>query len=148
MSRRGKINIGVGLGVVAVFATVFGVHVYGVWSRTQSFETFEGKDWLMAGLGVLVLLIPWGMWRSQKRECELLENGEIAMASVTRQWNDDKSNSSVGYEFQDFKGQTHQAVCFDYTQKLYSGMSVLVFYDQDNPKRNIAYCSTQHEVIA
>jgi hypothetical protein len=26
-------------------------------------------------------------------------------------------------------------------------MTVPVFYDQDNPKRQVAYCSTLHEIV-
>ncbi|HUJ30263.1 MAG TPA: DUF3592 domain-containing protein [Candidatus Acidoferrum sp.] len=147
MAKRGQFSIAIGLIVVLVFATVIGLHLYSVWARTLSFETFTRKDWLTMGLAALILLIPFGMWRSQKRECDLLENGEIAMARVTRQWSSDRNSSSISYEFKDFQGQTHQAIGFDYTKNLCQGMTVPVFYDRDNPKRQIAYCSTLHEIV-
>jgi hypothetical protein len=53
----------------------------------------------------------------------------------------------VEYEFSDYQGQTRKGLGFDYTEKLYEGMSVAVFYDRDNPKRQIAYCSTMHEIV-
>ena len=60
---------------------------------------------------------------------------------------DNKNNSSVEYEFTDFLGSSHRGSCFDRTNQLFSGSSLVIFYDRDNPKRQIAYCSTLHEVI-
>jgi hypothetical protein len=146
MAKRGLFNIAIGVIVVLIFATILGVHLYGVWARTLSLATFGPKDWLVAGLAALILLIPYRMWRAQVRECDLLENGEIAMAQVTRQWFQ-KNNSLIAYEFKDFLGQAHQGLGFDYTRKLYKDMAVPVFYDGNNAKRQVAYCSTLHEVV-
>ena len=71
--------------------------------------------------------MPVGLWRSQVRECDLLENGEMAMGKIARQWKDDKNNSSVEYEFSDYQGQTHKGMGFDYTGKLFEGMSCAGF---------------------
>lgn len=100
----------------------------------------------MAAGFILVLLLPVGMWRSQVRECDLLENGEVAMGKIVRRWTGDKTNTSVQYEFSDYQGQTHAGGGYDYTGKLYEGMSVPVFYDRENPKRQIAYCATMHVI--
>jgi hypothetical protein len=147
MAKRGKFSLAVTALVVVIFGTILGTHLYTVWARTFSFATFETKDWAMAAGFILLLLLPLGMWRSQVRECDLLENGEVAMGKIVRRWNDDKNNASVQYEFSDYQGQTHKGLGFDYTEKLYEGMSVPVFYDRDNPKRQIAYCSTMHEIV-
>lgn len=147
MAKRGKFSLAVAALAVLIFGTVLGAHLYTVWARTLSFATFETKDWAMAAGFILLLLLPVGMWRSQVRECDLLENGEVAMGKIVRRWNDDKNNASVEYEFSDYQGQTHKGLGFDYTEKLYEGMSVPVFYDRDNPKRQIAYCSTMHEIV-
>ena len=147
MATRGKFSFGVAALVVVAFGTVLGVHLYGEWARTLSFATFQTKDWGLAAGFIVLLLLPLGMWRSQVRECDLLENGEIAMGKILRHWKDDKNNSSVEYEFSDTQGQTHKGMGFDYTGKLFEGMSVPVFYDRDNPKRQIAYCSTYHEIV-
>jgi hypothetical protein len=147
MAKRGKLSLAVTVLVVVTFGTVLGAHLYGEWARTLSFATFQTKDWAMAAGFILLLLLPVGMWRSQVRECDLLENGEVAMGKIVRRWNDDKNNASVEYEFSDYQGQTRKGLGFDYTEKLYEGMSVPVFYDRDNPKRQIAYCSTMHEIV-
>ena len=147
MATRGKLSVTMTALVVATFGTALAVHLYGEWARTLSFATFHGKDWGMAAGFIFLLLLPVGMWRSQVRECDLLENGEVAMGKIVRQWKDDKNNSSVEYEFSDYQGQTHKGMGFDYSGKLYNGMSVPVFYDRENPKRQIAYCATMHEIV-
>jgi hypothetical protein len=63
------------------------------------------------------------------------------------QWNDDNKGSSIEYEFSDYQGQTHRGLGSDRTEKLYEDMTVPVFYDRDNPKRQIAYCATLHEIL-
>ena len=147
MATRGKFSLAIAALVVMTFGTVLAVHLYGEWAHTLSFATFQTKDWGAAAGFILLLLLPVGIWRSQVRECELLENGEVALGKIVRQWKDDKNNSSVAYEFSDAQGQTRKGMGFDYTGKLYEGMSVPVFYDRENPKRQIAYCATMHEIV-
>lgn len=146
VSTRGKISLFVGLIVVTVFGSFVGKGLYATWARTQSFAGFGSKDWLLVGLAVLLLLIPYGIWRGQVRECDLLENGEVAMARITGQWLN-RDDYSIQYEFTDFMGQSHQGMCSDNTQKLQQGMSVPVFYDRNNPNRQIAYCATLHDIV-
>ena len=147
MAKRGKIGFTAAALGVALFAMVPGAHLYSVWVRTQSFTAFQTKDWVVAAAFILLLLLPVGMWRSQVRECDLLENGEVALGKIVRRWTDPRNNPSVEYEFSDTQGQTHQGSSLDYSRKLYEGMSVPVFYDRDNPKRQIAYCATMHEIV-
>lgn len=146
MAKRGKINTLVGWAVTLSFGATFGTYVYGVWARMHSFATFGPKDWLMLGLTALIPLIPYGMWRSQARERDLLENGGIAMGRVTNQWLDE-GNSLIQYEFKDFRGQSYRGSGYDHTKKLYKDMAVPVFYDMNNPKHRVAYCSALHEVV-
>ena len=147
MSTRGLVNLSVALVAVLGFAAMFGVHVYTVWERKHSIGVFSLGDWVVTAIVALLLLLPFGMWRSQVRECDLLENGEVALATVVGEWRGDKDSSSIEYEFKDFRGETCRASGFDYTQKLFEGMRVAVFYDRDNSKRQIPACATYHEVI-
>ncbi|MGB0035397.1 MAG: hypothetical protein WBP79_07990 [Candidatus Acidiferrales bacterium] len=147
MASRGKFAIAVVSLVVVGFLFSIGAHLHVTWVRTQSFANFHGPEWGLTGFCAFLALIPFAMWRSQVREKDLLENGEIALGRVTRQWGGKDSNN-VEYEFKDYQGQTHKALSFDYTKKLFEGMAVAVFYDRDNPKRQIASCATYHEVVA
>jgi hypothetical protein len=147
LSARGRFGLPVALLAVLGFAAIFGLHLYTIWVRKHSFAVFTAGDWVIAAIVALLLFLPYGMWRSQVRECDLLENGEVALATVVRQWKGDKSQSSVEYEFKDFQGETRKGISFDNTEKLFEGMRVAVFYDRDNPQRQIAACATYHEVV-
>lgn len=132
---------------LAPIVAVIAINLYQDWARTSSLAGMGRRDLIMAAAAGGVFMLAAGIWRSQMRECDLLEHGEVVMGCVVRQWSDQKQGSSVEYEFTDFLGQTHRAVGFDRTMRLYSGMPVPVFYDRDNPKRQIAYCAALHEVI-
>lgn len=147
MSTRGRVSLSVALLGVMGFAAIFGLDLYTIWTRRHSFALFTPGDWVIAAIAALLLLLPYGMWRSQVRECDLLENGEAALATVVRQWKGGKGSSSIEYEFKDFQGETRTGLGFDYTEKLFEGMPVAVFYDRDNPKRQIPACATYHEVV-
>ncbi|HYL69303.1 MAG TPA: hypothetical protein VEX69_09055 [Candidatus Limnocylindria bacterium] len=147
MSSGGKFGIVAALLMSVGFAAVIGMQLYTKWALRQSFAKFQSGDWFMGAFGALLLLLPYGIWRGQNTECDLLENGEVALAKVTRQWTGDKNSSSIECEFKDFSGQVHKVIATDNTRKLYESMSVPVFYDRDNPKRQVAYCSTLHEVV-
>jgi hypothetical protein len=147
MSTRGRVSMSVALLAVLGFAAMFGAHLYTEWARRLSFAAFTPGDWVITAIVALLLLLPFGMWRSQVRECDLLENGEVALATVVGEWRGDKDSSSIEYEFKDFQGETRRGSGFDYTQKLFEGTRVAVFYDRDNPKRQIPACATYHEIV-
>jgi hypothetical protein len=145
MAKRGRIILGITMAGLLLFVVPFAANLYRQWSLFHSFSNVRG---LAGGIALesVVALAAFGIWRSQTRECDLLEHGDVVMGRVTRQWSD-KGNSNIDYEFTDFMGQQHNGWCQDYTQKLFSEMPVAVFYDRDNPKRQIAACGTLHEVV-
>lgn len=146
VSKSGRIVMWVcSLGLLA-FVVPFAANAYRQWQLYHSFSNVRGLGWGIA-LECIVALAAFGIWRGQVRECDLLEHGEAVTGRVIRQWTDQKRNSSVEYEFTDFLGTSHRGSVLDRTNQLFSGMPLVVFYDRDNPKRQIAYCSTLHEVI-
>jgi hypothetical protein len=148
MSSQGKFGVIAGLLMSLGFAAAIGFHLYTKWVPRQSFSIFQPGDWAMGGFGALLLLLPLGIWRGQKTECDLLENGEVALAKVTRQWTNGNNNgSSIECEFKDFSGQVHKVVAVDNTRQLLQSMSIPVFYDRENPTRQVAYCATLHEIV-
>ena len=142
----GKFGIIAGSLMALGFATAIGFHLYTKWIPHQSFARFQGSDWVIGGIGALLLLVPYGIWRGQKKECDLLENGDVALAKITQQWTG-KDTSSISGEFKDSSGQVRKFSGFDKTRSLFVGMTVPVFYDRDNPARQVAYCATAHEVV-
>jgi hypothetical protein len=146
MSSGGKFAIVMASLMAVGFSAAIGVHLYAVWLPRHSSATFRNGDWIVAGVALLLGLIPYGIWRGQSNECDLLENGEVVLAKVSHQWSG-KNGSSIECEFTDFRGQTHKLIASDNSRKLYEGMTVPVFYDRDNPKRVVAACATLHTVV-
>jgi len=147
MARRATMNLLAPMAVVVLFEAIIFGHLFFTWARAHSFAIFETRDWAAMVLGVLLLFIPLSVWRGQARERDLLENGEIAVAKIVKQWSV-RNGASIVYEFTDSSGEQRRQGGFDYTGKLYEGASVPVFYDRENPKRQVAACSALHEVVS
>ena len=98
-------------------------------------------------VGIVLLLAPLSIWHNQEKERDLLTNGESVLANVVKQWRD-RSNSAIVYEFKDAQGGEHRVSSIDYSGKLCEGRTVPVFYDRQNPKRQVAYCGTSHKIVA
>lgn len=146
MSRRGIFNLSLLLVVMLVFVSIMLVQLYKTWVVTKSFADFHFREWGMLGFTILLLLILVAQWRTVARESELLRNGDVALAKLTQRWAN-RNASAIKYEFQDGSGVSHQNTGTDYTQKLQEGMSVPVFYDRENPLRQVPACGTYYEVI-
>jgi hypothetical protein len=146
MSKGGRITMWVAAFGLAAFVAPFAVNLYRQWTLYHSLANVHGLGWGIT-LECVVAFAGYGIWRGQVRECDLLEHGEAVMGRVSRQWTDNKNNAWIAYEFTDFMGTARRGSASDRTNQLFSGMPLVVFYDRDNPKRQIAYCSTLHEVI-
>ena len=145
MSRRGKFNLTLTLMVLFVFAGVILVQLYGPGRRRIRLLDSSPRMGL-AGFALLLLLMLVSQWRAMDRERDLLTNGEVVAARITQKFGS-RNASAIKYEFEDFAGQKHSNTGTDYTQKLEEGMSVPVFYDRENPNRQVPACGTFHEVV-
>ena len=146
ISRRGKFNLSLTLFVLAVFAAIIGVQLYRSWAELHSFAQFGFREWGMAGFALLLLLMLVSQWRMLDRERGLLGQGEVAAGKIVERLGT-RNAAAIKYEFQDFAGEKHVRTGTDYTQKLEEGMLVPVFYDRENPHRQVPACGTFHEVV-
>jgi hypothetical protein len=146
MSRRGTFQLTLTLAVLFVFVGVILVQIYRAWAAAHSFAAFGFREWGLAGFALLLLLMLVSQWRAMDRERDLLTNGEAVAARITQKFGS-RNASAIKYEFEDFSGQKHSSTGTDYTQKLEEGMSVPVFYDRENPNRQVPACGTFHEVV-
>jgi len=146
MGSRGKKSLSFIAAVVCLFEGILIWQLHRMWELTRSFEGYQRKDWALLGLVVVLAVLPLSAWRSMARERELLENGELTLGRVTKRW-DTRDGATIYYEFQDASGQTHKHSGMDYSRRIEIGMGVPVFYDRDNPKRQIAACAALHEVV-
>jgi hypothetical protein len=146
VSKAGRITMGVVVIGLLTFLVPTTAGIHRQWALYHSFTGVRGLGWAIA-IEAFVALAAFGIWRGQARECDLLEHGEAVMGRVLRQWTDSKNNSWIEYEFTDFAGSPHKGSCFDRTRQLFAGMPAVVFYDREKPSRQIAACTTLHEVI-
>jgi len=146
MCGRGKRSLAIISIVIGIFEGVLTWQLHRLWALTRSFGGFGRKDWALAGLVLLLAALAFSTWRQMARERELLENGEIALGHVTKKWNT-RDGSTVFYEYQDASGQTHKRSGMDYSRTLEIGMPLAIFYDRENPKKQVAACAALHEVV-
>lgn len=98
---------------------------------------------LPVALGAVIVFV---MRRSLVQQRWLLAEGEIAMASVTKQWAA-RNGHGIRYEFTAPDGETFSRMTTDNARQLLVGMYVPVFYDPDEPKKQVALCASFYEVV-
>ena len=146
LGPRGKIMLTVVLLVVFFLDAFLIWSLYGVWYGTRSFADFHGPQIFLACLTALIPCVPFFVRRGIVRHQNLMVSGAVAMARVTGQ-RTLKNNSVITYEFEDANGKTVSESGPDLTRSLYEGMSVPVFYDVQNPKRQVAACASFSEIV-
>jgi hypothetical protein len=80
------------------------------------------------------------------RQKRLLAEGEFAVGLVTKQWAA-RNGPSIRYEFSTPVGEHFSGISADGSRKLSVGMNVPIFYDPQNPKKQLALCASFHEVV-
>ncbi|MGH9731029.1 MAG: hypothetical protein ACRD4A_04960, partial [Candidatus Acidiferrales bacterium] len=146
LRSRGKIMLTVVLLVVFVLDGFLIWNLYGLWYGAHSFADFRGPQIFLACLAVLIACVPFFVRRGIVRHKNLMQSGAVAMARVTGQ-RTLKGNSIITYEFEDANGKTISESVPDLTRSLYEGMAVPVFYDAQNPKRQVAACASFFEIV-
>jgi len=84
--------------------------------------------------------------RQVTRQKLLLADGEIAMARVTKR-RASRHGPAIQYEFETQLGRQFSRSAADGSGRLSAGMSVPVFYDSQDPKKQLALCGSLYEVI-
>ena len=146
LGPRGKIMLTVVVLVVFFLDAFLIWSLYGLWYGTRSFGDFHGPQIFLACLTALIASVPFFVRRGIVRHKNLMENGAVAMARVTGQ-RALKNNSVITYEFEDANGKTISESGPDLTRSLFEGMTVPVFYDAQNPKRQVVACASFFEIV-
>ena len=95
---------------------------------------------------ILMVGIGFTMRRSLAQQRQLLALGELAMARVTKQWTA-RNGNGIRYEFTTPAGENFSRMTTDYSRQLLVGMSVPIFYDRQQPKKQVALCAAFYEVV-
>jgi hypothetical protein len=146
MSRVGKINVA----VIAIGLLVFAVAliVMAVLKPNAANANFRQPP------RPLVIILPLGlvtalalfMRHSLLEQQRLLTLGEIAVARVTKQWTA-RNGNGIRYEFTTPAGDTFSRLSTDSTRLLEVGMIVPIFYDRQEPKKQVALSAAFYEVV-
>ena len=94
----------------------------------------------------LIAVIAVVMMRSLTQQRQLLTVGEIGLARVTKQWSARNSNG-IRYEFTTPAGEKFSRMTTDSSRRLAEGMSVPIFYDRQQTKKQVALCAAFFEVV-
>lgn len=146
MSRQGKINITVIL--IALLAFAAALIAMAVLQPAAAGGNITPRS------RALVTLLPFGlvtaivfvMRRSLAQQRGLLTLGEVVLARVTKQWAA-RNGNGVRYEFTAPTGETFSRMTTDGARRLLVGMDLPIFYDPQQPKKQVALCASFYEVV-
>jgi hypothetical protein len=146
LSRRGKFYTVLIRAAFGCFEAILLPQLYRQWERARSGGSLPLQSWFPVLAAAFLVFVLMGFLRGWARDRRLLATGEVTMAHVTRQWSM-RNSSSIAYQFQDTEGRKVEAQGPDYTRTLYEGMSVPVFFNANNPKVQVALCTSFFEVV-
>jgi hypothetical protein len=141
MSFRGKASAFlipvVLLGLTALTAKDY-FHPTASWQK----ETFVSFFQLLCGLAIVFGLL---QWRVYVRHRQLVSNGEFVLGRITKNYGSARNGQHVRYQFDTQSGETFSKIRTSWTL-LDVGMRIPVFYDPDNPKKQVALFAAYYEV--
>ncbi len=102
----------------------------------------------------ILLAISGTAYCKLQRDLTLLGDGELATGIVTHQKlievrggrGGRRKQSKIRYRFKDPAGQLFQGTGTDHTKRLQANMAVPVFYNAENPERNVSICTAVCEL--
>jgi len=138
MTRRGILYIfPIGPALVALDC------ISGYWAAkglasAQSLSAISQQDWVSVLTTVILAATVVSFWRKIFRDRRLLAYGEITLGRILRQNSGRHESSTITYSFSDKQALTFTQTSTDYSKQYYEGMWALIFYDSENPRRNVA----------
>lgn len=148
LSRRGRswlLLLGSVLGGIEILLIGF---LCSRWNPTGSWAQLIHNHALPFYSALLLPFLPFLYRRSLDHQKHLLEQGEVAMATVKSRYQSGHPGPYyVRYSFRDGKGNVLEGESPDSAGLLREGSDVLVFYDDDNVDDQVAECAAYYEVI-
>jgi hypothetical protein len=95
---------------------------------------------------ITIMVVVPVMLRTITQQRFLLAEGEIATAHVTKCWIA-RYGPNIRYEFTTPLGEHFSRIAADGTRQIAVGMNVPIFYDRQNPKKQLALCASLYEVV-
>jgi hypothetical protein len=144
MSRQGKMNTA----IISISLLVFAAALVAIVmiKPVSGTGTAPPRPFVFVLPLGLVAVIAFVMQRSLAQQRWLLAEGELAMARVTKQWAA-RNGHGIHYEFTAPTGETFSRMTTDSARRLLVGMTVPIFYDSEEPKKQVAACAAFYEVV-
>ncbi|MGO9640325.1 MAG: hypothetical protein ACLP1Y_03335 [Candidatus Acidiferrales bacterium] len=145
MRKRSKIGFGIVFvlfGALAIFFLVLTLN-FGQGGSNPVTPSFVATMFVLVAFAILIPILIVGSTFKQKR---LMVGGQLVLARITRQWSMRNTNG-IAYVFTDASGNLIQCRGNDPTRACFEGMTVPVYYDPANPRKQIAACASAYEVV-
>lgn len=146
LKKRSKIAFGFMFflfGGLAIFFLVLTIMFRNGDSSTPMPPSIVAVMLVMVAFALLVPIAVVGNTRKQKK---LMIGGQFTLARITGQWTMRNTNG-ISYTFTDASGKIFNCRGNDPTRSCFEGMTVPVFYNPENPKKQIAACASAYEVV-
>jgi hypothetical protein len=145
LSRRGKTTVTVLM--VALLAALAGyLATLAVARRALGDQSPQTSQFPLDALAIgMIAVISIVLLTVVARQKQLVAEGEVAVARVTRRWQTHRG-PAIRYEFTTLRGEQLLGGAGDGSRQLDVGMDVPVFYDAQKPKRQLALCASFFEV--
>ena len=154
LSRRGKSWVLLLASILAAVEIGLLVFLLTRGIRANSMATAASSNGIALYSALLLPFLPVMFSRGLGREKELIRNGEVAVATVTFTSNSpslvnrNDDVRTVRYQFRDKSGALVEGSCVDSTLMLREHSAMLVFYDSDDPTKQVAQCAAYYHVVA
>lgn len=145
MSRRGKSTAGL---VAAILLVSMSMFVAGLSTQSKAADGNPGSAQFVKfalPIGLILAMVPF-LLLTILRQKKLIAEGDLAIARVTER-RLARHGPTIRYEFKTPSGEHLDGGASDGTGQLSAGMSVPVFYNPRNPKRQLALCASFFEVV-
>lgn len=145
MSRQGKLTVTILLCAVGVSVLAF------LWVGFAT-DSLAGPARLPASPRQFVLPIAMVgaalvfLWGISGQERRLLTHGELAQGHIV-EFRAGHRGAYIRYEFRTPGGQGFSRYAADRSRKLSQGMTVPVFFDPSDPKKQVALCASMYEFV-
>ena len=145
LSRSGKMNVTIIAVALVLFAGV--LITVAVLQPPLARRNFGPANMIGYVLPVILLaVITFAMQRAMLQQRHLLSEGAMAMARVTKQWTA-RNGNGIRYEFATPTGEKFSRMSVDSQRRVFTGMDTPVFYDAQQPKKQVALCASFYEVV-
>jgi len=146
MRKQSKIGIGITFGLFWLMAIFFATIPILMRQENGPASLTGGMLAWWVGMVAFALMFPVFLMQFTRRQKDLMTDGDVSLGRITQQWNT-RYGPRVRYSFADKSGNTLAGRGRDVTNTYFEGMTVPVFFNPANSKKNVIACGAAYEVV-